>query len=65
MHDTFDIFLAVIAAVGLGVFFGMPLGSPRTSRPMRVQQATAHAQGHPKPELVVVAQGRAVAQDKR
>ena len=64
MHDTFDVILAVIAAVGLGVFFGMPLGSPRTSRPVRVQQqATAHAQI--RPELVVVAQGRAVAQDKR
>lgn len=64
MHDTYDVVLAVLAAVGLGVFFGMPLGSPRTSRPVRVQQQAAA----PMPigrGLVVVAQGRPMAQDKR
>ena len=66
MRDTYDVILAVVAALGLGVFCGMPLHAsrvpPATTAPssLRGQQA----KGGTMRGLVVVAQGRAVAKNK-
>ena len=67
MRDTYDVILAVVAALGLGVFCGMPLNAPSvppsgnttaaaTPSTLGERQATRG--------LVVVAQGRAVAKHK-
>jgi hypothetical protein len=50
MHDIKDVILAVIASIGLGVFFGMPLPSlhlPQDAPHVR-QRAAAHEAESPR-----------------
>lgn len=62
MQDKNELLLAVLVAIGFGVFWGMPL----KAQPTPVHQATMQKSGpRAATKLVVVAQGRAVTQNKR
>ena len=66
MRDTYDVILAVVAALGLGVFCGMPLHAPRVPPSATAPSSLwrQQAKGGTMRGLVVVAQGRAVAKHK-
>ena len=67
MRDTYDVILAVVAALGLGVFCGMPLHAPSMPPSGNTTAAATPRTLGERPAtrgLVVVAPGRAVAKHK-
>ncbi|WP_394795708.1 hypothetical protein [Armatimonas sp.] len=73
MRDTYDVILAVVAALGIGVFCGMPLHAPSmppsgnttaAATPSTLGERQATRGLEPTRGLVVVAQGRATAKHK-